>query len=109
MSAIEIWATILGLALATLLTRSTLLVAGARVRLPALLEAALRYAPACALAAIIVPDLLVSDGEVDLSVDNLRLLAGATAAGVYVLTRGTLSTIAGGLAAFWLLRWLWET
>ena len=50
---------IVGLALSTFVTRTSFLIAGAKLRLGARVEVALRYAPVCTLAAIIVPDILI--------------------------------------------------
>ena len=47
----QVWLSIAGITLSTFLARSTLLVAGSRLRLPPRVESALRFAPACALAA----------------------------------------------------------
>ena len=46
---------IVGLALTTFVTRTSFLLAGSRLRLGHKVETALRYAPVCTLAAIIVP------------------------------------------------------
>lgn len=104
MSTPEVWLTIAGITLATLLTRAAFLVVDAEVRLPPKVEAALRYAPVCALAGIIMPDLLVSDGRIALGIDNVRLLAACAAVGIFLVTRSVLGTIAGGMGVFWLLR-----
>lgn len=96
---------IAGLVLATFLTRSTLLLFGSSLLLPPALEAALRYAPACALAAIIVPDLLLQNGVPAWTPDNHRLLAGIAGAAIFVAFRNTFATIIGGMATFWLLQW----
>lgn len=102
-----VWLAIVLLALSTLLTRSAMLLVGERLRLPARLNAALRYAPACALTAIIVPDLLFAGGQLQLHLDNFRLMAGLIAIGVFAATGSTIGTIAGGMVAFWVLRaWL---
>ena len=50
---------IIGLALSTFVTRTSFLLAGAKLRLGHRVEVALRYAPVCTLAAIIVPDILI--------------------------------------------------
>jgi branched-subunit amino acid transport protein len=105
-SDLQIWLTIVGLGLATFATRSGLLLVGTSARLPPKVESALRYAPACALAAIIVPDLLFVDGVPVIGVDNTRLLAALVGIGAFLLTRGTLTTIAAGMATLWLLQWL---
>ena len=104
MTPLEIWLTILGISFSTVLTRAGFHLTSAPARLSPRLEAALRYAPACALVAIIVPDLIVRNGEIFLSLSNARLLAGCVSVGVFLVTRSVLGTIAGGMGAFWLLR-----
>ena len=101
MNAADIWLTIGLLALATVLTRSSFFML-ASTRMPARLQQALRYAPAAALAAIVVPDLLLnggtSAGELDWT--NPRLLAGIGATGFFLVTRHLLGTIVVGMALF---------
>lgn len=102
-----LWLVTAGLALATLLSRSTLMLLGARVRLPPRLQAALAYAPACALAAIIGPLVLVDPaGEVQRAVLNAPLWATVTAVLVTLWTRSIVAAITAGMAVFWLLRHL---
>jgi branched-subunit amino acid transport protein len=100
-----IWVAVLGVALTTFLTRCSFILLGERVRLPAILEQALRCAPAGILAAIVVPDLLMQRGQLDLTFDNYRLMAAIIASGYFVVTRSMLGTITVGMAAFLLLRW----
>lgn len=106
MSETEIWLSFVLITLATVATRSGLLLAGRRLVIPPRVESALRYAPACALAAIIAPDLLVSAGEIQLVAANPRLAGGIAGATIYLFTRSTIGTIFGGMAAFWLVRML---
>jgi len=95
---------IVGLALTTLVTRTSFLVAGSRLKLGHRIEAALRYAPVCTLAAIIVPDVLVHSGTWDLSLLNPRLI-GVLAAGVWLcFSRNIIGCLATGLLAFTLAR-----
>lgn len=98
------WAAILGIVATTLATRSSFILLGHRARLPPLVERALRYAPACALAAIIAPDLLLREGALDLGPANFRLLAAVVAACVFAYTRSILGTIVAGMTAFTVLR-----
>lgn len=105
MSGLEVWLSIVGITFATVLTRAGPLFLGREARLSPLVQSALRYAPACALAAIVLPDLLLTGEALDLSPANPRLVAGLAAAAVCLYTRGTLSTIAAGMAAFWAARW----
>lgn len=103
MSNLEIAAVILALVAATLLTRASFFVLSA-VRLPERLQRGLRYAPAAALAAIVLPDLMVSGGVVNLTLANPKLLAGLGATAFFLLTRHLLGTIVFGMIVFTLLR-----
>lgn len=69
----------------TLLTRGSFIMAGEKGRLPTLLQRALRYAPAAALAALVAPDLLLVQNEVQPF--NPRLVAGIVVAMVALRTR----------------------
>lgn len=101
----EIWATIIVLALSTAITRSGFWLVGHKVAIPPRIQDMLRYAPACALAAIIGPDLLLDGGgEVHLELSNPKLLAGFAALGFYVWRKNMLQTIVFGMLAFTLLR-----
>jgi branched-subunit amino acid transport protein len=101
----EIWAVIAVLAVATAATRSTFWLIGHRVTIPPRIQEMLRYAPACALAAIVGPDLLIDpQGELQLALSNPKLLAGLAALGFYLLRRNMLQTIVFGMLVFTLLR-----
>lgn len=105
MSELEIWAVIGVLALSTIITRASFLLAGHRVKLSGRVEAMLRYAPGCALAAIVAPDLVLgAGGAVQLSLANLKLVAGVAAIGFYMLRRNMLETIVFGMLSFTALR-----
>jgi len=105
MSAAEIWLVIAAITLATVVTRSAMLLVAQRLELPHALVTALRYAPGCALAAIVLPDAVLQHGHVSLGPGNDRLVATCFAVMVFVVTRGTLSTIVGGMLALWAVRW----
>ena len=97
---------IAGLALSTFVTRTSFLLAGAKLRLGHRVEVALRYAPVCTLAAIIVPDILVHPPAhaLDLSMLNPRLI-GALAAGLWLAwSRNMLGCLASGMAAYTVAR-----
>ena len=101
----EIWAVIGVLTVATVATRSSFWLIGHRVSIPKRVQEMLRYAPACALAAIVGPDLLLEPGgQLHLGLDNPKLLAGLAALGFYLLRRNMLETILFGMATFTLLR-----
>ncbi|MEO8063480.1 MAG: AzlD domain-containing protein [Pseudomonadota bacterium] len=105
-SGIALGGVIVGLALSTFLTRTSFLLAGARLRLSQRVEAALRYAPVCTLAAIIVPDVLMHgvNATLDLSLLNPRLI-GAAATGLWLCwSRNIFGCLATGMAAYSLAR-----
>ncbi len=74
----------IGMVLATFMTRAAMLLAGQRFKLSPGVEAALRYAPVCALVVLVVPEVVVQAGTVNLSLANPRL-AGALAAPAFFL------------------------
>lgn len=102
----EIWAIIAVLVLATAATRSSLWLIGHHIRIPRRIHDMLRYAPACALAAIIAPDLLMPDGQVQFDWSNLKLVAGVAAITFYLVRRNMLQTIVVGMLFFTGLRLL---
>ncbi len=96
---------IVGLALTTFLTRTSFLLAGARLRLNHRIEVALRHAPVCTLTAIIVPDVLMHGGlAYDFSPLNPRLI-GTLAASLWLCwSRNILGCLASGMIAYSLAR-----
>ncbi len=58
-----LWLAFVLIGLATTLPRASFIVLGNRVSLPPVVQRALRYAPAAALAAIVAPDVLVVAGD----------------------------------------------
>ena len=67
---------IVSLVLATFITRAGMLLVGDRLRLSRHVEAALRFAPACALTALVLPEVLGPAGVLDLSLGNAALARG---------------------------------
>lgn len=96
---------ILLLLLCSIIARTAFLVFGDYIPLPEGLRRALRYAPAAALTAIIVPDLLPWQAEVG-PVFDFRLVAGLIGTVVYLRFKNAVLVIVGGMAALWALRWL---
>ncbi len=81
----SLWLIFILIGLATTLPRASFIVLGSRVTLPAVLQRALRYAPAAALAAIVVPDILVTNN--DFQPFNPKLIAAVAAVAATVLWR----------------------
>ncbi|HNJ76082.1 MAG TPA: AzlD domain-containing protein [Azospira sp.] len=80
-----IWGVFILIGLATTLPRASFIVLGSRVTLPSVVQRALRYAPAAALAAIVVPDVLLVSGE--LAPLNPKLAAAGAAIGAALISR----------------------
>jgi branched-subunit amino acid transport protein len=104
MSHLEIGLALLGIALTTLVTRSALLLVGHRLKLSTRVQSALRYAPACALAALIAPALLFQGSELALTAANAKLPAAAAGALAFLFTRSIFGCIVAGMTVFTLWR-----
>ncbi len=77
-----------------------------KIRFPELVRASLRFVPPAVLTAILVPELLLHSGKLDISLGNERLLAGLVAVAVGWWRRSIFLTILAGLAALLLLQLL---
>ena len=106
MSDLDVWLTIAVLVVATGVTRSSFWLIGHRVTIPPRVQEMLRYAPACALAAIIAPDMLMEGQQVYFELSNLKLLSGIAATLFFVIRRNMLQTIVFGMLVFTGLRLL---
>ncbi|QDQ24879.1 AzlD domain-containing protein [Chitinimonas arctica] len=106
MSADE-WAIIAGMMAVTFLIRYSFFALGDRIQFPPLVKRALRYVPVAVLTAITVPMVLLPDGQHwQLDVRNAWLL-GALASGLIAWRYNKLlAAIGGGMAVFFLWRWL---
>ncbi|UTW08592.1 AzlD domain-containing protein [Pseudomonas benzenivorans] len=101
----QIWMLILGMALVTFAIRYSLF-AFPDLRFPPLVRQGLHYVPTAVLTAIVVPGMLLPDGQHwALRLDNAYMLAGLAAIAIAAITRHLLATIGGGLLVFFLLRW----
>jgi branched-subunit amino acid transport protein len=74
-----------------------------RFEIPETMRRALRFVPPAVLTAIVVPELLIRSGQIDVSLTNFRLLAGVVAVLVAWRTKSTLLTIVGGMLTLLLL------
>ncbi|MHB1134452.1 MAG: AzlD domain-containing protein [Chloroflexota bacterium] len=97
---------ILGAGLVTVVPRVLPLVVLSRVALPAWLIRWLGYMPIAVLAALLAQAVLVPDGALALSPDNLSLLAVLPTLLVAIMTRSLLGTVLCGVTAMALLRLL---
>ncbi|WP_459617216.1 AzlD domain-containing protein [Bordetella sp. 2513F-2] len=104
-SEIYVYSAIVLLALCSVITRAGYMVFGDYLPLPEGVRRALRYAPAAALTAIVVPDLLPWQAGVG-PVFDYKLVAGVVAIVVFLRTRSAVLVIVAGMLALWALRWL---
>ena len=100
----NIWLVMVLGGLITFLTRLSFILLHGKLEFPKWLQRSLKYVPPSVLTAIIFPELLLHSGKLDLTLDNNRMLAGALAIIVALLTRNILITILSGMAALWLLQ-----
>lgn len=103
MSASYAWLALLGLTAVTVITRASFLVLGDRFPLPERVQHALRYAPACALAALIAPEMMTVQGEFA-GLAHPKLVGGVVAIAVMLASRSMLVTMAAGMIAFTAMR-----
>jgi branched-subunit amino acid transport protein len=104
MTALDYCLLMLLLTAATFLTRSFFVVLGSAVKLPSWVQHALQYAPATALAAIIAPDLFLTNAAMLPLWGNLKLLSALCAVLFFLLTRHMVGTIVFGMLCFTGLR-----
>jgi branched-subunit amino acid transport protein len=98
MSGWESFLTIAGLAAITVFTRTFFLWSDRELVLPGWIQRGLRYAPLAALAAVLVPEIVMSQGRLIDTWQDARLFAVAAASAYYFWRRGILGTILTGMA-----------
>lgn len=87
----------------TFLLRVAFIVGWGRLKLPDVVRRALRFVPIAVLIALIVPDTLLRNGQLALTLDNPRFIAALVAVVVAALTRNILFTIGAGFAVLILM------
>lgn len=104
MSTWEALLTIVGLGVISLLTRGFFILPSREVPIPGWLRQGLRYAPVAALTAVVVPEVLMTQGQLISTWQDARIYAAATGAAWYFWRRGILGTIVTGTAVLLTLR-----
>ena len=102
----DVWtlAVIVGLALVTVLTRGFFLISSQPWSLPPWALHALQYAPIAALSAVVVPEVVMTQGELIDTWRDARLFAAVAGAAWYFWRGGVLGTILAGMAVYLPLR-----
>ena len=100
----EVVLTILGLGVITVLTRAFFFLPRRELPMPGWLREGLRYAPLAALAAVVAPEVVMTQGELIDTWRDARLYAFAAATAYYFWRRDILGTIVCGTAVMLALR-----
>jgi branched-subunit amino acid transport protein len=103
---VNIWLVLLIGGLITFLIRFSFIYLFGRFHIPDTVRKALHYVPPAVLSAIVFPELLLQDGMLNLAFGNFRLLAGLIAVLVAWLSKNILVTILAGMAALFLLQFI---
>ena len=98
--------TILGMGLVTYLPRLLPLLALTGLNLPKLLIAWLRYVPPAVLAAMLLPSILLQDGQISLGFDNLFFWAALPTLGVAIWAKSLFPPVIIGMLIVIIGRWL---
>lgn len=97
MGNIEAVITIGGLAALTVITRGFFFLTDREIPIPDWLRQGLRYAPLAALAAVVVPEIVLSQGQLIDTWKDARLFATAAGAAWFYWRGGILGTIVVGM------------
>lgn len=100
MTGIWPWVATIGLALVTVITRSFFMIPKREVPMPEWFKRGLKYAPLAALAAVIAPEILMTQGALISSLADARLPAAICASVYFFVKRGILGTIVVGMAVY---------
>ena len=104
MSPLEIFLTILGMAAVTLLCRAFFLLPEQELPMPRWLREGLRYAPIAALAAVVAPEIVMSQGHLIETWRDARLFGAAAGLAFHVWKQDLFGTIVVGTGVMLLLR-----
>lgn len=102
----ETAATILGMAVVTVVARGFFLFPRRALKVPEWLQPGLRFAPLAALMAVLAPEIFLTHGHLIETWRNARLLSAIAATLWYVWRPGLLGPLLAGLALYLPLRLL---
>lgn len=100
------WFVMAAVGILTFLTRLSFILLQDRWQPPETITRGLRFVPVAVLTGIFIPEILLVENQLALSIGNMRLLGGLIAILVAYKTKSALWTIGVGMGAFWLLTWL---
>ncbi len=98
----DLWtmAVIVGLAGVTVLTRCFFFILDRSWGLPDWAHRALHYAPAAALAAVVIPEVVMTQGHLTTTLQDARLYGAAAGVAWYFWRGGVLGTMLAGMAVY---------
>ena len=91
---------IAGLSCVTVVARSFFFISSKPWSLPHWAQRGLQYAPIAALSAVVVPEVVMSQGQLVATWQDARLFAAAAGAAAYSWRRDVLVTIVAGMAVY---------
>jgi branched-subunit amino acid transport protein len=103
-SALEVFITTLGMAAIALTCRAFFLVSQQDLPMPSWLREGLRYAPVAALAAVVAPELVLTQGHLVETWREPRIFGALAGLALYAWRRSLFATIACGMGVMLALR-----
>lgn len=102
MNQTDLWTvtTIFGMAVVTVITRCFFFISSKPWTLPEWAQRGLYYAPIAALAAVIVPEIVMTQGHLIATWKDARLFAAAAGAAWFYWRKSVLGTILAGMAVY---------
>ena len=91
---------IAGLAIITVITRSFFFLSNSEWHLPHWAQRGLQYAPIAALSAVVVPEIVMTHGELITTWQDARVFAAVVGVTVYFAKRNVLLTIVFGMGVY---------
>ena len=93
-------AVVVGLALVTVVARGFFLLSSKPWSLPHWVQRGLQYAPIAALAAVVLPEVVTTQGQLVTTWQDARLFSAVAGALAYFWKRDVLFTIVAGMAVY---------
>ncbi len=102
MNKTDLWTlvTIVGMALLSVITRCFFFLSNNHWVMPAWLQRGLHYAPIAAMAAVIVPEMVMTQGQLISTWQDARLFAVAAGLACFYWKRSMFGTIIAGMAVY---------
>jgi branched-subunit amino acid transport protein len=106
----DLWtlAVILGLGIVTVLARCFFFILDRSWSLPLWVQQALHYAPVAALAGVVVPEVIMTNGQLIATWQDARLFAAGAAVAVYFWRKSVLLTLLAGMGVYLPLHLGWN-